>query len=69
MSQPPLHKVGNRTDFTFNGQSMVGTVVGVHKLAAVGPLPTRYNYSIESNGQRYYVLGENVSTPYGEWDD
>jgi hypothetical protein len=68
MSQP-LHKVGNRTDFTFNGQPMVGTITAVHKLAAVGPLPARYNYSIRSNGQSYYVFEENVSTPYGPNDD
>jgi hypothetical protein len=68
-----MHKVGNRTDFQFfthcDGMlNLTGVTKAVHKTPAVGPLPQRYNYTIESNGTRYFVSEDNVSTPYGKDD-
>lgn len=70
----PMHKVGNRTDFQFYTHAhgyinMTGVVKAVHKSPAVGPLPERYSYTIESNGDRYHVSEDDVSTPYGANDD
>jgi hypothetical protein len=66
----PLHSEGNRTDFTFDGKTLIGQVIAVIEGPVVSGYQCEHQYIIQdSGGKRYRVMESNVSTPYGENDD
>lgn len=65
----PICKVGDRTDFVFSGQSLVGEVTAVIEGPIKYGLQMEHQYTMLSNGDRYRVFESNVSTPCGPWDD
>lgn len=69
MGIPPLCNIGDRTDFVFDGDMLVGTVEEVHIGEIRYGCQMEHQYTIRSNNVLYRVAESNVSSPYDEEDN